>query len=200
MHRSGGFTLLELLIAMSLMGIVLVMVYGGLRFGMRGWESGEQHAVRLNDIQLAQDFIRRQLRQSVSVFRNDEQEGRRVVVFEGDTQSLSIVTPMLEYLGQGGLYVVRIDRVEAEEVGYLRLRWHPFRPNEEDDREEDAQETIVLDQLSQLEWAYYGFEQDAQEPAWYDRWENDQQRPLLVRLSWAMQGQPWPDVLVPLTD
>ncbi|MEE4379661.1 MAG: prepilin-type N-terminal cleavage/methylation domain-containing protein [Candidatus Competibacteraceae bacterium] len=200
MRRSNGFTLLELLIAMSLMGIVLVMVYGGLRFGMRSWESGEQHAVRLNDIQLAQDFIRRQLRQSVSVFRNDQQEGRRVIVFDGDTQSLGIVTPMLEYLGQGGLYVMRIDRVEAEGVGHLRLRWHPYRPNEEDEREKEAQETIILDDVSRIEWAYYGFEQDAQEPSWFDRWDNDQQRPLLVRLSWAMQDQVWPDLLVPLTD
>ncbi|MEZ5584103.1 MAG: hypothetical protein R3F37_16395 [Candidatus Competibacteraceae bacterium] len=107
---------------------------------------------------------------------------------------------MLEYLGQGGLYVLRIDRVEAEGVGHLRLRWYPFRPNDEDESPEDAEETIVLDDVTQIEWAYYGFEQDAQEPSWFDRWENDQQRPLLVRLSWAIQDQAWPDLLVPLTD
>jgi general secretion pathway protein J len=198
MHRSSGFTLIELLIAMSLMGIVLVLLYGGLRLGMRGWESGERHATQLNDTQLAQDFIRRQLRQSVSAFRNDEQQGRRVIVFEGETQRLGVVTPMLEYLGMGGLYVMQLDRVEADGIDHLRLRWYPYRPTGEG--EDDAQETLLLDDVNQVEWAYYGFEQDAQEPRWFDRWENDQQRPLLVRLSWSVHGEAWPDLMVPLTD
>ena len=34
----AGFTLLELLISMTLLGLLMLVVLGGLRFGARAWE------------------------------------------------------------------------------------------------------------------------------------------------------------------
>jgi len=34
-RRSGGFTLVELLVAMTLLGLIFVALFGGLRFGRR---------------------------------------------------------------------------------------------------------------------------------------------------------------------
>ena len=36
-----GFTLLELVVAITLMGVVLVLLYSGLRLGLNGWDGGE---------------------------------------------------------------------------------------------------------------------------------------------------------------
>ena len=38
-HRSeAGFTLIELLVALTLLGLISVVLFGGLRFGTRAWE------------------------------------------------------------------------------------------------------------------------------------------------------------------
>ena len=77
-----GFTLLELVVAITLMGVVLVLLYSGLRLGLNGWDGGEARAEATNRLRLVEEFLRRQLAQSMTVYQaNDRQE--RVIVFAG---------------------------------------------------------------------------------------------------------------------
>jgi general secretion pathway protein J len=201
MTRQTGFTLLELLIAMTLMGLVLVMLYSGLRLGMRSWDIGELRAEKVNETRLVQEFIRRQLKQSMTVFRQDETEGR-VVEFVGGEKTLTMVAPMLTYLGLGGLYVIQFDVVETDGTGYLRMRWHPYRPviTEADLTDEEDESTTLLAGVSDLQWSYFGAEQPDRDPDWYAQWENIQQRPLLVRLRVVLQEETWPELVAELPD
>ena len=41
-----GFTLVEVLIAISLLGLMLVILFGGLRLGGRSWDAIEQRTGR----------------------------------------------------------------------------------------------------------------------------------------------------------
>ena len=67
-HRITGFTLLELLIAMSLLGFILVLLFGGMRLGARSWDAGEKRAENATHLALLQGFLRRELSQ-VTPFR-----------------------------------------------------------------------------------------------------------------------------------
>jgi general secretion pathway protein J len=198
MKSQSGFTLLELLIAMTLMSLVLVLLYGGLRLTTRGWESGEESAEKLNEISLVHDFIRRQLQQSLTVFRDDPNQGR-IVVFAGESARISVVAPMLSYLGLGGLYVIELNVSGTEGAGQLHMRWYPYRPSAQDSGNEGG-ETILLEGISDLRWAYFGFEQNEQIPQWHDRWQDSERRPILVRLSLKWRGEPWPDLVAALPD
>lgn len=195
-NKQQGFTLLELLIAMTLMGLILAILYGGLRLGMRSWEVGGQRAEQINEMRLVQDFIRRQLTQSMAVFRTDE-DAERVTVFAGEPEQLTTVTPMLLFLKLGGLYVVQFDMVEEGDNGQLRMRWYPYRPNAQEE-EIETQQAVLLSGVSELKWAYFGSREDGQEPSWYERWENNQRRPELVRLSLVVREEPWPDLVARL--
>ncbi|MCB1809457.1 MAG: prepilin-type N-terminal cleavage/methylation domain-containing protein, partial [Candidatus Competibacteraceae bacterium] len=62
--RQSGFTLLEMLIAMVLLGMVLVVIYGGLNTSMKSWDKGNERAELINELRLVQEFLRTQLRQS----------------------------------------------------------------------------------------------------------------------------------------
>ncbi|MBL8254338.1 MAG: type II secretion system protein, partial [Candidatus Competibacter sp.] len=56
--RQSGFTLLELVVAITLVGLILVVLYSGLRLGLNGSDSGEQRAEATNRLRLAYEFLR----------------------------------------------------------------------------------------------------------------------------------------------
>lgn len=195
-RRQAGFTLLELIVAITLMGLVLVVLYSGLRMGLTSWDGGEQRAEATNRLRLAQEFLRRQLAQSITVYQiNDRQE--QTVVFAGRTDEIEFVAPMLAQLGQGGLYRVRIGGAD----GRLWIRWRPYLPTDPDAGEQ--RETVLLEGVSDVEWAYFGPEQDQDlesPPRWRSDWASTQRRPQLVRLNLHLRGEPWPDLVAALAE
>ncbi len=202
--RSAGFTLLELVVAITLMGLVLVMLYSGLRLGMNSWDGGERRAEATQRLRLAQEFLRRQLTQSITVRQATNQVAHQVgggqqstVIFTGQSNEIEFVAPMLAQLGQGGLYRVRIGAAD----GRLWIRWRPYLPADPDAGEE--RQTVLLDGVSNVEWAYFGPEKDndPQSPSrWHPTWTSTQQRPGLVRLNLHLHGAPWPDLVAALSE
>lgn len=199
MRRQSGFTLLELVIAMTLMGLVLVMIYGGLRLGVRSWDISEQRTARLDEIRLVQGFIRRQLGQSVAVFREDPRAGR-VMAFVGEPQTIAWVTPLLTHLGLGGLYWVQLDVIETAAGEGLRMRWRPFRPTEEGAGLGQMEETLLLEGVAEVHWSYFGTDEPGREPQWQERWPGIQQRPQLVRLTLTLAEGFWPELVAALPE
>lgn len=200
LRRARGFTLLELVIAMTLTGMVMVLLYGGFDLGVRSWDSGQARADRLDEVRLSQDFLRRQLRQSTTVFRNDPDLGR-VLYFNGEAQRVGWVAPMLQYLGLGGLYYIELDRVGDPDDGQLRLRWFPYNPADVIDvlDGDDVEQTVLLEGVTDFRVQYFGpGEQFDDEPEWHEEWQNPQLRPLLVRLSVELRDADWPSLTVAL--
>lgn len=195
-HR--GFTLIELVIAITLMGLVLVALYSGLRLGLNSWDSGEQRAEAVNRLRATQEFLRRQLTQSMTIYQwNDQQE--QTAVFVGKSDHIEFIAPMLTHLGQGGLYRIRVEAGD----GRLWLRWRTYV---RDDAEAGVeQETVLLNQVSAVEWGYFGSEPGDQPgqlrpPRWYSEWPGGQRRPQLVRLNLNLNGAPWPDLVAALVE
>ncbi|HOB61739.1 MAG TPA: prepilin-type N-terminal cleavage/methylation domain-containing protein [Candidatus Competibacteraceae bacterium] len=199
-RRQAGFTLLELVVAITLMGLVLVMLYSGLRLGLNGWDSGERRAEITDRLRLAQEVLRRQLAQSMTVYRQANNEQReRIAVFSGEPNEIEFVAPMLTQLGQGGLYRVRVGAGN----GRLWMRWRPYWPDDPDVGPE--RESILLEGVSGLEWGYFGSDrsnggEQSEPPRWRSEWTNPERRPSLVRLNLSVDGAPWPDLTVALVE
>ena len=65
MRRAGGFTLLELLVAIAIFALISGMVYGGLQGVMTQREQTAQQSQRLADLQLAYRIMLRDLEQLI---------------------------------------------------------------------------------------------------------------------------------------
>ena len=60
-----GFTLLELLVAITLLGLLMAALFGGLRLGARVWETGETRLDASARVQIVQDFLRQRLAEAL---------------------------------------------------------------------------------------------------------------------------------------
>ena len=72
LHAQLGFTLLELLVALSIFSVISVMAYGGLQTVISTKQATEKSAERISQIQLVMMRISNDLRQAVTRKIRDE--------------------------------------------------------------------------------------------------------------------------------
>jgi len=207
-HRHvGGFTLIELLVALTLFGLISIVVMGGLRFGTRVWETGETRAQAVAEVEAVQGILRRYLAQA-TVPQLFGIGTRDVPLFAGEEESLRFVTITPAHIGVGGLYQVQIAKVDGdgENDGSLELTWHIFRPDDPLAIEEipDQDDTLaagrrtLLTGVKAVAFAYLKSDGSGiGEPQWEETWEKDV--PGLIALEvefFPGSGRVWPPLVV----
>ena len=215
--RQRGFTLLELLISLALMGLLLVVLYGGLRLGSDSWERLEAHVQTTGDLRLVRAWVAQALRQTQKVhlrIRN-----RRRLLFHGEAGEMDFVAPLARYAGVGGLYLVRLFAVQGEDGWELWMqRWlaHPevlrgetevpgWNPDEAPPgapMEEEGPEGIygLKRLLGGLEEPRFRYLADAGRTtaAWKEEWRDPNRLPDLVELTLQRPDTPLPPLVVAL--
>jgi general secretion pathway protein J len=87
-----GFTLLELLLALSIVATMLVILFSGVGVGLRAWRQGEARAEALEyDRGLAQ-LLARPLEAAFPYLGPADKAGARAIFFRGESDRLSFVT------------------------------------------------------------------------------------------------------------
>lgn len=201
-HRIAGFTLLELLIAMSLLGFILALLFGGMRLGARSWDAGEIRAENSTHLALLQGFLRRELSQ-VTPFHWKKKADMNLA-FIGQPDSIKLVAPIAVRLGTGGLFLIGLELVQDNQdnnVGQLVMRRViPEAGSVDFTALETAEKIVLADHVEELNFAYFGAETKDAEPQWRDQWGNrdSQQRlPYLIRVRVKFSnGRVWPDLVV----
>lgn len=65
--RAAGFTLIEVLLAITLVSLIMAMAYGGFRASIRATTSGEALIEETNRLRITHQFVRTQLSQALSL-------------------------------------------------------------------------------------------------------------------------------------
>jgi general secretion pathway protein J len=196
--RAAGFTLLELLVAITLLGLLMTALFGGLRLGARVWEVSEQ---RLDDsarLQVVQDFLRERLMQAHPLDLVDAQ-GRTEPAFIGLPQTVRFLTLMPEHLG-AGFHLAQLGLIEEDGGLHLGLRWRSYDIYA-DDPEGEPHARVLLEDVAALELAYYGLKTEEQAGAWHDEWQGETLLPRLIRVAVIFaegDRRHWPELIVPL--
>lgn len=194
-RKISGFTLLELLIAMTLLGFILALLFGGLRLGSRSWDAGDARAEKTTHLTLVQEFLRRELSQVTPYFW--KKVANPDLAFVGESNSLMMVGPVAVHLGPGGLFLLGLSLDDDK----LVMRQAAPDSDSTDFSALDESEKIVLaDHVEGLDFAYYGAETKDAEPQWTDNWKSQdtpQRLPYLIRVRVTFNdGQVWPDLVV----
>jgi len=195
----AGFTLLELLLAMTLLALIAVMLAGGLRLGARVWESGDERAQTLARLELVQGFLRRQVSGARPLIMGRVGSEPRYA-FEGGPERLRLAVLAPPQLGAGGFYLVTIEQVPArsggEEGDELRLGWQLYHPEmDEVGAPDQVTERVLLEGVERVRFSYFGALRRDAEPRWRERWEDQRALPELVRLELEFRdpSRYWPE-------
>jgi general secretion pathway protein J len=114
---SAGFTLLELIISLTIIAIIAMMVQNGFRLSVGAWEKGESAVEDQQRFRYALELIRQQLSSSLPHASSKEVKTDSDVVFKGDDAALEFVSRMSLLPGESsGVIRVRY-RVETKDDG-----------------------------------------------------------------------------------
>ena len=198
-NRGGaGFTLVELLIALTLVGMLSVMLVGGLRFGTRVWETGHERSESFAEIEAVHGFLRRQLSQarlSAQAARSPDAPAD----FAGAAARVRFTGTLSAYVGVGGLYRFELAPVERAEGKVLQLAWQIYRPDRSEWFDENAARRDLIEGIEAVRLRYFGTPEGAADPQWHDAWDSVTALPALVRLELDFPShdrRTWPELTV----
>ncbi len=198
-NNQGGFTLLELMLAFALLGMVMLLVGGALRLATRSWDAGETHVDSVGQMRIAEGFLRKQFSQ-LHPWRWKKAQGTPLA-FKGEAQRVRYTGPLVARAGQGGISWFQLSVESSGEAQQLVIRrLVPDSDLLSFPEFGDAEKTVLADRISELRIRYYGREgrvAELQEPTWRDTWEDPERLPMLIELKIKPEkGLIWPELLV----
>lgn len=116
--KESGFTLLELLISITLIGIIVVIVSSAFRLGFRSIEIGEKTTESLERLRSSFRIISFQIQSEIPL--KYDQEGQKEYYLKGDSKFLQLATNYSIYGGKRG-YVIAKYEVEQNDSGKFSL-------------------------------------------------------------------------------
>ena len=199
-----GFTLIEVLLAFVLLALLMAGAWGGIRTATKSVQSGEALIERTNKMRVAQEFMRRDLSQALSLALWQDPATGESTIFEGSPDVLTFVAQMPGYLGRGGPYVQRLSFESRE--GDLQLVFRHAMHNgykAEDDplAEPEREPVVLLEHISRGSFEYRALDDQGKLGDWTEDWERKGALPLLVRLKIEFAPEAhmtWPELVVPL--
>jgi general secretion pathway protein J len=188
---AGGFTLLELLVAVTVLGIVLLLALNGLRFGSRSWGLQQASAEQTAGTRVAREYLRRQL--ALTVPHVVGEGARERLVFEGEEHSLRFVAAMSRGRHNGARYLFGLAPETTDTTTRLMLEYALLDPSAQRLRALPAQRVVLIEDMETVEFSFFGRGKARQRMRWRSTWPADaEQLPRLVRVRVEVADRPEP--------
>ena len=195
--RQAGFTLIEVVLAMTLLATMMLLLYSGLSFALRSWDAGETNGRRFADRRVAENFLRREIGELFPMRWKDPMEVK--VAFDGQPGTLRFVSARAPGIQLGGLSLVGLAVEEGKERGTRDLVMRRAMPDDEATDFgplEKGEAHVILEGIDSVSFAYFGAENDFSEPQWFDAWKFAGRVPQLVRMRVRLaDGTALPDMV-----
>jgi len=192
MGTQRGFTLLEVIIAMMISGLLLALLYSGLSNSLSQWQGIERITHHSNQQYLYLQHLRQQLQQAILVRAED-----RTVLFEGNERELSFIAP-LELEQASGLYHYRLIQQTNQEQALLQLHIQPYVKDQDQTAELFAEILELYRGSAPIRLTYADTDIEGN-LVWQEHWQQHQQLPVAVRLAMETESpnmRHWPELMV----
>jgi general secretion pathway protein J len=189
MLHSGGFTLLEIMIAMLLLAVITTTSVSMLYINIKGWESVSKSSEEHMAEHLARSRVEQIIR-TLLPFTWQQNRAHRLA-FSGDAGYIQFIAPAPQQYQAGGLFEYRLVQERDSEQGLsLVLYYAPYYPNTKNfSLPDQGHRRILISGLASVEFSFYGKLQIRSEAEWTDQWaETNAFFPELIKISHTLEG------------
>jgi len=193
-HRDAGFSVLELVIALTLVGLFLALLAPSIRFGQRAWELSEE-IERRGATPAALQFLEQRLTDARLLLTPND-DGSTSGSFYGDRDALRFVAPQPPTTRLGGFYSYELKIVV--EGAHRRLVLETALRTEEA-KLGPSHETVIADRVGAFALRFYGRPSVEGAPRWSEAWHRFDVMPDLVDVRFRSEtdgAEHW--IIVPL--
>ncbi len=196
---SSGFTLIEVIVTLTILGFIVLMVSGIFRLSLSSWEKGDAIKEDYQKIRMVSQLVSRQVKSLVPYkIRTEKAEGN-YLAFDGKADSLRFVSALgiKARRPEGFVYVVYQFKEEGEKKGRLVLYEQRALNRDffEDELKEDSAVTL-FEGVSRVRFEYLrGADEEKSEPEeWVEQWnaKDEKELPRAVRITvtyWNERGK-----------
>jgi general secretion pathway protein J len=219
--RNAGFTLIEVLIAMTLLSLMVALLFGSLRICAQSWEQGENKIAEVSEVAVVYNFFQKHLASATPLWNDfiagdevgsanqpetgaaadsgaDTENLNKTFSFQGRKNALQFVSVFPASVGRAGMQLFSIEQQQEDNEQVLKVTLTPFFPLAEGE-EWNQEEVVLLRHVSDFELSYFGAVENTDKYEWQDQWLKKDVHPQLVKINInTTDGVYWPEMVIAL--
>jgi general secretion pathway protein J len=192
--QAAAFTLVEVMVTLTIMGFILLMIFGAFRLGIAAWEKGETNKEAYQRTRIASQLISQQMKSAVPYKIKTQKAEGDYLAFEGKARSLKFVSALsLKAKKASGLVYAFYEFREGGKGGGRLILYEGRVLNKnflEENPPEDAA-VPIFEGLADVRFEYYR-EEDPEKNrigGWVEEWSAKEEKELPTALRLTLLSQ-----------
>lgn len=175
--RSAGFTLIELIIAITILSLITVIIGGAFRLGIQAWEKGEKETGDSQRLRVLSSLLSQQLKSFYPYEIKMEDKDEKVVLFKGESDSITFVTTLTDSSYGGFKWVKYVFRDGA--LFYMEGLLPDKKFQEKIKNKNKDKEEIIDKNIDEFKFSYFSSDDDE----WKESWDFGEDLPGAVKVN-----------------
>ncbi len=197
--RAGGFTLLEVLMAVVLLALLMTLALTSIRTAIQASRSGEAMIARSEQSRTVQGFLRRQLAQALPIAYEQLADAGTERRFAGSADEVVFVATMPGYLSRGGAHVQTLSLVGNGRGQHLQFNHAQLNGYDPEDPQFGAEPVVLMEGIASGRFEFRELDETGELGEWSSDWETSERLPLMIRLVLEFERDDprrWPEFMV----
>jgi general secretion pathway protein J len=200
-QKQRAFTLIEVLVAITLLSIMMSLLFLSLKICADSWQKGEAKLARTSEIATTSQFFQHYLTSAKPLTLESLKKTGELsapLLFQGGKHSVRFAAALPASAARTGVQVFTVYQQQKQ----LKVSITPLFPNNLA-KQTAKEELVLLTGVSDFSLTYFGSTEllaNNKSPAsWQEDWIAKKEQPRLVKISLSLtDGQFFPDIIINL--